>query len=624
MYIRKTKTGLKYYKGKEKGCSECVKAQAGGSIPYKDSLDIYNLSNKWNSLLDTAGNNYEMARKKAEGFYSSAEGKKLDTLLSKYNVNINSPNRMIKSPMEGGTSYVYAQYEKPTLKQSTATPPVTPTVNTKPVSNIDPNWQYKKGKFSGFSQNTYGTSAYVPGYSQEDWSQEGNPTPTVSASFRVGGQSNHPLPAKYTSKNVRTSLNSLMDRNYMLYGPSDKYVHYYPAMRPQVRKMRGGGTAYPQQPTAAEMFSMDYIPNSPVGFYLDGGTTTDMIGYPQQPTMPMFFSQIPFHPMYGEGGEPYEFSDDEEMEEMKKGGNWIQKAVNPKHKGWCTPMSKPTCTGKRRQFALMMKKKHGFHKKQHGGQAPQGSNINDYNKSNKDYFAQYLSNNAMNHLMKDEMNSLQNAHEMTMAQMGMEMPGMTRANMYKNMLDKSSSGVEDMQNLHNSMMEMMYSADPHYDMQYKQAGGPMGNYYNPYSGIPYTGIPAGAYLMPMNQMPYYKMRSNFVPLPQDVMHGVNPSSLKNFKYDYRGRILGHGPRKVTMSWDEYDHMNNALNNSQASSPAFRNDNQGYSRIGQFGPHVVPFEQSMGQEEFQEGGVYELSPSQIENIMNNGGDVEFVD
>jgi hypothetical protein len=25
--------------------------------------------------------------------------------------------------------------------------------------------------------------------------------------------------------------------------------------------------------------------------------------------------------------------------------------LNPAHKGYCTPMSKPTCTGKRRQFA---------------------------------------------------------------------------------------------------------------------------------------------------------------------------------------------------------------------------------------------------------------------------------
>jgi hypothetical protein len=46
---------------------------------------------------------------------------------------------------------------------------------------------------------------------------------------------------------------------------------------------------------------------------------------------------------------------------MKKGGaakddKWIQKAVNPKHKGYCTPMSKPTCTPKRKALARTLKK----------------------------------------------------------------------------------------------------------------------------------------------------------------------------------------------------------------------------------------------------------------------------
>ena len=44
---------------------------------------------------------------------------------------------------------------------------------------------------------------------------------------------------------------------------------------------------------------------------------------------------------------------------MKKGGStdkkWIQKAVNPAHKGFCTPMSKPTCTPKRKALAKTFK-----------------------------------------------------------------------------------------------------------------------------------------------------------------------------------------------------------------------------------------------------------------------------
>ena len=46
---------------------------------------------------------------------------------------------------------------------------------------------------------------------------------------------------------------------------------------------------------------------------------------------------------------------------LKKGGksdkNWIQKAVNPKHKGYCTPMTKKTCTPRRKALAKTFKKK---------------------------------------------------------------------------------------------------------------------------------------------------------------------------------------------------------------------------------------------------------------------------
>lgn len=46
--------------------------------------------------------------------------------------------------------------------------------------------------------------------------------------------------------------------------------------------------------------------------------------------------------------------------EYKEGGStdkkWIQKAINPAHKGYCTPMTKPTCTPKRKALAMTLKK----------------------------------------------------------------------------------------------------------------------------------------------------------------------------------------------------------------------------------------------------------------------------
>ena len=41
--------------------------------------------------------------------------------------------------------------------------------------------------------------------------------------------------------------------------------------------------------------------------------------------------------------------------EVAKDGKWIQKAINPKHKGYCTPMTKATCTPKRKALAKTLK-----------------------------------------------------------------------------------------------------------------------------------------------------------------------------------------------------------------------------------------------------------------------------
>lgn len=40
----------------------------------------------------------------------------------------------------------------------------------------------------------------------------------------------------------------------------------------------------------------------------------------------------------------------------KDGKNWIQKAINPKHKGFCTPQTKATCTPKRKALAQTLRK----------------------------------------------------------------------------------------------------------------------------------------------------------------------------------------------------------------------------------------------------------------------------
>jgi len=44
-----------------------------------------------------------------------------------------------------------------------------------------------------------------------------------------------------------------------------------------------------------------------------------------------------------------------DIEMNEKDNNWIQKAVDPKHKGYCTPMTKDTCTPRRKALAKRFK-----------------------------------------------------------------------------------------------------------------------------------------------------------------------------------------------------------------------------------------------------------------------------
>ena len=39
-----------------------------------------------------------------------------------------------------------------------------------------------------------------------------------------------------------------------------------------------------------------------------------------------------------------------------KDGKWIQKAINPAHKGYCTPETKATCTPRRKALAHTLRK----------------------------------------------------------------------------------------------------------------------------------------------------------------------------------------------------------------------------------------------------------------------------
>jgi hypothetical protein len=48
------------------------------------------------------------------------------------------------------------------------------------------------------------------------------------------------------------------------------------------------------------------------------------------------------------------------------GGKFLQSAINPKHKGYCTPMTKKTCTPRRKALAKRLKRGGDLYKKIHG------------------------------------------------------------------------------------------------------------------------------------------------------------------------------------------------------------------------------------------------------------------
>ena len=50
-------------------------------------------------------------------------------------------------------------------------------------------------------------------------------------------------------------------------------------------------------------------------------------------------------------------------QKIKEGKKWLQGAINPEHKGFCTPLDKLTCTPRRKALALRFKKGDLHHKK---------------------------------------------------------------------------------------------------------------------------------------------------------------------------------------------------------------------------------------------------------------------
>jgi len=105
---------------------------------------------------------------------------------------------------------------------------------------------------------------------------------------------------------------------------------------------------------------------------------------------------------------------EEQTQEFAKGG-WIQHAVNPSHKGFCSPITKATCTPRRKAFAMTMKKHHGFHEEGGIQQYQGGGNYvekrNDYYTNNIPFIGPNFNQTFGSNNVYNPTNTLENSNQ---------------------------------------------------------------------------------------------------------------------------------------------------------------------------------------------------------------------
>jgi hypothetical protein len=287
---------------------------------------------------------------------------------------------------------------------------------------LTPEQQYKK------DHPDYGNDDLINqfDYSAKYIDSEGRVTiprkKTNNSGFNQGTQQN------FNNQKQDTSYMQEGDRYFQLYGDKKMPISNVSYMQAQKRLGLTPGLTPPTQynrafggaPTANEFFDFGQQPPS-FAFYQAGGA----------PTAEEFFNfgmQPPSFAFYGHGGE----SDcpecdammlDENVNEMKSGGNWIQGAV--KHPGRCTPGSPNyDCPKGSPQWNLAQtfKKHHGFQKKQDGGGTDGNfNNINDAPQYAQDTFLNALKTQTQQALAKQEYENMEQMHQAFM-QMGGNIP----------------------------------------------------------------------------------------------------------------------------------------------------------------------------------------------------------
>lgn len=266
--------------------------------------------------------------------------------------NLNAPT--IPDPDEFGQYRShYMAYDVP----NQGSPRVYPTVvqdNSMGLRQLgeDEAWDYadRTGEYATvpsarmadyLSNKGYKRATGIPTYAgggglsrDEDYGSEKKPYPSVSKGDFAGGGRSYPIPTK------ADAVDAL--RLAGLHGRSDVRAKVL-AKYPELKKAAGG-----------EVEDMGFGFNMGLNLFAGGGSLDP--GFIINPGM-----VNPDQGFYLPMGSYLQ--DDADLVQFKSGGkaHWIQKAVNPKHKGYCTPMTKSTCTPRRKALARTFKKHHGFH-----------------------------------------------------------------------------------------------------------------------------------------------------------------------------------------------------------------------------------------------------------------------
>lgn len=389
-------------------------------------------------------------------------------------------------------------------------------------------------------------------------------------------------PRGYTSQNIKTSINAIMQRNEKLFGPAGKHF-YNPQAMANLKK--NGGEAFPQQPTANEFFQKGWNPQGPVGFYKQGGVSTNELAYPQQPTANQFFSRgfIPqgpvgfyafggpaqpfpqappmdvmfsgaqWSPQYGyggglpggsnempclecggymqDGGMPTGMMMMDNMEEFKSGGsNWIQKATKGMRKDHpCTgaKFGSSTCPPGSKRYNLA-KTFRAMAKKQFGGDADadEMGGISDFD---QDDYPAMIANTFAGHLKSNTQRSIADEAAQNMA---MQQDAMMQYGGGMNMMDYGYNP-----NMNNA--QMFQQKSDFMDQKQKQAGQrfmsatqQLGATANPYMKFSQSQQPAQTqdmYDMPLDQVVQQKA---FMPKGQ-AGYNVPYNYPPNYQGEYR-------------------------------------------------------------------------------------------